>query len=78
MCKSKLKYERRKPEQTLLYQTIAGHWETSKAEREMEGRSMPKYLVGEFEGFLRCSIVNATSEVIRICNGARVPRGTAH
>jgi hypothetical protein len=42
MCESKLTYERRKPERTLLYQTIAEHWETFKAEREMEGRTVPK------------------------------------
>jgi hypothetical protein len=40
MCGSKLNYERRKPELTLLFQIIAGHWETFKAEREMEGRAI--------------------------------------
>jgi hypothetical protein len=57
MCEGKLTYERRKPEQTLLYQTIAGHWETFKAEREMEGRTVPKYIAEEFENYLRCGIL---------------------
>jgi hypothetical protein len=36
---SKLDYERRQPEKIRLYQVIAEHWETFKAEREMEGRT---------------------------------------
>jgi hypothetical protein len=47
MCGSRLDYERRQPEKTRLYQVIAEHWETFKAEREMEGRTVPKYLVEE-------------------------------
>ena len=57
MCGSKLDYERRNPERTLLYQTIAAHWETFKAEREMEGRTVPKYIAEEFENYLRCGIL---------------------
>jgi hypothetical protein len=57
MCGSRLDYERRQPEKTRLYQVIAEHWETFKAEREMEGRTVPKYLVEEFESFLRCGIL---------------------
>ncbi len=57
MCGSKLNYERRKPELTQLFQIIAEHWETFKAEREMEGRTMPKYVAEEFESFLRCGIL---------------------
>ena len=57
MCGSKLNYERRKPELTLLFQIIAGHWETFKAEREMEGRAIPKYIAEEFENYLRCGIL---------------------
>jgi hypothetical protein len=58
MCGSKLTYERRKPEQTLLYQTVAGHLETFKAEREIEGRTVPKYIAEEFENYLRCGILS--------------------
>ena len=57
MCGSNLNYERRKPELTQLFQIIAEHWETFKAEREMEGRTMPKYVAEEFESFLRCGIL---------------------
>lgn len=57
MCESKLDYERRQPEKTLLHQIISDHWETFKAEREMEGRTMPKYVAEEFESFLRCGIL---------------------
>ena len=61
MCGSKLNYERRNPERTLLYQTIAAHWETFKAEREMEGRTVPKYIAEEFENYLLCDGVKQNS-----------------
>jgi hypothetical protein len=49
--------ERRQPENTLLYRTIAAHWQTFKAEREAEGRTLPRYINEEFENFLRCEIL---------------------
>jgi hypothetical protein len=50
--------ERRQPENTLLYRTIAAHWQTFKAEREAEGRTLPRYINEEFENFLRCGILS--------------------
>jgi hypothetical protein len=45
--------ERQQPENTLLYRTIAAHWQTFKAEGEAEGRTLPRYINEEFENFLR-------------------------
>jgi hypothetical protein len=50
-------YEQRKPELTKLYQIISAGWKTFLWEREQEGRSVPKYIVEEFESYLRCGIL---------------------
>ncbi|NBW81680.1 hypothetical protein EBR21_07985 [bacterium] len=50
--------ERRQPENTLLCRTIAAHWQTFKAEREAEGRTLPRYINEESENFLRCGILS--------------------
>ncbi|MEI7591187.1 MAG: transposase, partial [Deltaproteobacteria bacterium] len=53
----KISYEQRKPELTKLYQIISAGWKTFLSEREQEGRSVPKYIVEEFESYLRCGIL---------------------
>jgi hypothetical protein len=59
MClsQSKLQHDRRKPEETRLYQIISQHWQTFLLERAEEGRDVPKYIVDEFEAYLRCGIL---------------------
>ena len=59
MCGHLIKssYEQRKPELTKLYQIISAGWKTFLSEREQEGRSVPKYIVEEFESCLRCGIL---------------------
>lgn len=59
MClsQSKLQHDRHKPEETRLYQIISQHWQTFLLERAEEGRDVPKYIVNEFEAYLRCGIL---------------------
>ena len=49
-------YERRRPEQTVLYQTIAAHWPAFRQRMEDNG-SLPKFVVTEFEEYLNCGIL---------------------
>jgi hypothetical protein len=49
-------YERRQPEQTLLYQVIAEHW-SSFRERAQQAGGLPQFVVDEFEAYLRCGIL---------------------
>ena len=53
----KISYEQRKPEVTKLYQIISAGWKKFLWDREQEGRSVPKYIVEEFESYLRCGIL---------------------
>ncbi len=46
-------YERRKPEETLLYQVVEAHWATFR-ERADEAGGLPDFVVADFEGYLRC------------------------
>lgn len=49
-------YERRQPEQTLLYQVVARDWPSFCERAELEG-GLPKFVVDEFEAYLRCGIL---------------------
>ncbi|WP_106389769.1 transposase zinc-binding domain-containing protein [Enhygromyxa salina] len=49
-------YERRQPEQTLLYQVVAQHWPSFRARAEQAG-GLPEFVVDEFEAYLRCGIL---------------------
>ena len=49
-------YERRRPEQTLLYQLVEQHWPTFRERAEQAG-GLPKFVVDEFEAYLRCGIL---------------------
>ena len=49
-------YARRRPEATALYQTVAEHWPAFR-ERMEEAGGLPKFVVNEFEEFLKCGIV---------------------
>ena len=49
-------YERRRPEQTLLYQLIEEHWPHF-LERAEEHGGLPGFVVREFDEYLRCGIL---------------------
>jgi hypothetical protein len=50
-------YARRRPEETVLYQTIAAHW-PSFSERLEEHGGLPRFVEREFEAYLRCGILD--------------------
>ena len=50
-------YNRHRPEETNLYRVIAENWQTFLQARAMENRDVPKFVVEEFEGYLRCGIL---------------------
>lgn len=49
-------YEARRPERTVLYKLIQESWQTFLQQAEAEGRSLPSFVVEEFEAYLRCGI----------------------
>ena len=52
------KYERHRPEDTLLYKTIQAHWRTFLA--EVSGGAepeLPRFVLEEVEAFLKCGIL---------------------
>jgi hypothetical protein len=49
-------YEARRPTDSILYQTLAGHLATFIDERERELCLVPKYVRDELEAYLRCGI----------------------
>jgi hypothetical protein len=51
-------YERRRPEETVLYQTIAAHWPAFRERLEQSG-GLPKFVVSEFEEYLDCGQLEA-------------------
>ena len=51
-------YERRRPEETTLYQVVQEHFETFLAQVETEtGASLPDFVKDEFDAFLECGIL---------------------
>ena len=48
------KYERHKPEQTLLYQIIKKHYPQFLEHMAQQGNELPKYVRTEFEDYLKC------------------------
>jgi hypothetical protein len=51
-------YSRRRPETTLLYQTISENLETFIAEREADGRGLPLHVIKEFRAYLKCGLLH--------------------
>jgi hypothetical protein len=49
-------YERRRPDETLLYQLIEEHWPTFLERAEQSG-GLPDFIIEEFEAYLRCGIL---------------------
>ncbi len=50
-------YERRRPEETLLYQLVREHWPRFLERAEAEGGGLPQFVVREFEEYLRCGLL---------------------
>ena len=51
-------YERRRPEETVLYQLVQEQLETLLAQVETEtGASLPEFIKDEFDAFLECAIL---------------------
>ena len=51
-------YERRRPEETTLYQVVQEHLESFLAQVEAEtGASLPQFVKDEFDAFLDCGIL---------------------
>lgn len=47
-------YQRHQPENTLLYQLVKEHWARFQNMLVEQGRSLPGYVVREFEDYLKC------------------------
>jgi hypothetical protein len=52
-------YERRRPEQTVLYKVVAENLETfiAETERNPEKKGLPKYVKDEFYNYLKCGVL---------------------
>ena len=50
-------YARRDPEQSILHQVIRENWKTFVTEAESAGKTLPYYVVKEFESFLTCGVL---------------------
>ena len=51
------RYERHRPEQTLLYQIVDKHYPEFLAQTAAEGKSLPDYVQQEFTDFLKCGLL---------------------
>ena len=49
-------YARRRPENSVLYQTVSKHWPAFR-ERLEEAGGVPRFVVREFEEYLRCGVL---------------------
>jgi hypothetical protein len=57
-------YERRRPEDTAVYQLVQEHLETFPAQLELEtGAGLPQFVKEEFDAFLECGILARGSGV---------------
>ena len=57
-CDTAVPYERRRPEETTLYQVVHDHLDTFLAQVEQEtGTGLPQFVKDEFEAFLECGIL---------------------
>ena len=58
-------YRRRKPEKSLRHETVRVHLKTFLAEIEQDGSGLPRFVVAEFERYLRCGIL--ANGFARVC-----------
>jgi hypothetical protein len=49
-------YRRHRPEETVLYQTVAEHWPAFR-ERAQDAGGLPKFVTAEVDAYLRCGIL---------------------
>ena len=64
-------YARHRPEDTVLYQVLAEHWRSYRAQVECanpQGSGLPPFVVDEVEAFLRCGIP-ANGFLRVVCDG---------
>jgi hypothetical protein len=55
---NEINYERRRPEETTLYQVVQEHLESFVAQVKTEtGASLPEFIKDEFDAFLECGIL---------------------
>jgi hypothetical protein len=68
-------YEPRSPSESVLYQIVRDHLEAfrARAERVCEGERLPRFIVDEFEGFLRCGSLAGGFARFR-CDGCGLDR----
>jgi len=48
------RYQRYRPEKTLLYQLVSKHYPVFRHKLAEEGRTLPDYIKQEFEDYLKC------------------------
>ena len=48
------RYERHRPEQTLLYQLVEAYYPAFVAQLAAQGTELPEYVQREFEDYLKC------------------------
>jgi hypothetical protein len=48
------RYERHRPEHTLLYQLVDGYYPAFVAQLGAQGKELPEYVQREFEDYLKC------------------------
>ena len=51
------RYQRHRPETTLLYQIVDEHYPDFLAQLTAQGRSLPDYVRQEFTDFLKCGLL---------------------
>lgn len=49
-------YQRRRPEESLLYRTIQTYWPIFLSEQERSGKTIPYFIQDEFSDYLKCGI----------------------
>jgi hypothetical protein len=53
----RFKYQRHRPEQTLLYQLVERHYDDFQSLLATRGTPLPSYVCKEFEAFLKCGLL---------------------
>lgn len=63
-----VKYQRRRPELTPCYKIIQEHLNSFIADREAEGRTLPDYVLEEFDAYLKCGILGYGFLRLKCCD----------
>jgi hypothetical protein len=50
-------YQARQSADTVLYKVLGDHIETFVAQRQLDGKGLPAFVVKELRGFLRCGVL---------------------